>query len=163
MVMKDQNKIDEKNSNTDTIQIKVIRYINKHESIMSKLLYLVSIGWFLFETIILSLVAVYNNLLNIVSLIYLIVFGVIIISIPILHYLRIIKELSSSEIKSFEMLGSLIFFIASIVVNYIPEFTIIILSTLYPGKYVIGVITILFFIIMSAIFIIKLSTRDKSS
>ena len=163
MVMRDQNKIDEKNSNTDTIQIKVIRYINNHESIMSKLLYLVSIGWFLFETIIFSLVAVYNNLLNIVTWIYLIIFGVFIISVPILHYLRTIKELNSSEIKSFEMLGSLIFFIAGIVVNYIPEFTIIILSTFYPGKYAIGIITILFFIIMSAIFISKPSMRDEVS
>lgn len=151
----DQNKIEERNSNTDQIKIKVKRFINKNESIMSMLLYLVSIGWFLFETIILSLVAAYINLLNIVVWICLIFFGVFIILVPILYYLRIIKELNSSEIKSFEILGSLIFFIAGIVVNYIPEFTINIISTFYPSKYLIGIITILSFIIMSVIFIHK--------
>ncbi|HEC37920.1 MAG: hypothetical protein Lokiarch_17690 [Candidatus Lokiarchaeum sp. GC14_75] len=115
------------------------------------------------KPIILSLVAAYINLLNIVAWIYLIFIGVFIILVPILYYLKIIRELNSSEIKSFEMLGSLIFFVAGIVVNYIPEFTIIIISTFYPGKYLIGIITIVSFIIVSVIFIRKPSTQVKSS
>lgn len=153
--MRNQNKIEDKNLKIDTIQIKVKSYIKKKETTMSKILYVISIGWFLFESIILSLVAAYSYLLNIVAWIFLLIVGGFFILIPIWHYFKIIKELNSSEIKSFEMLGSLIFFIASIIVNYLPEFTIIIAYTFYPGKYVIGIITILSFIIMSVIFMHK--------
>lgn len=105
-VMKDRNKLEDMNFNIDTIQIKVKSYIKKNESLMSIILFIISIGWFLYESIILSLVDAFGNLLNIGAWIYLLIVGGSIILTPILLYFVIKKELNSSEIKSFEILGS---------------------------------------------------------
>ena len=136
---------------------------------MSKILYIISFGWFLFECIILGLAAVYHYLLNIEAWIFLLIIGCLIILIPILHYFQINKKLNSSQIKSFDILGSLIFFIAGIIANYLPEPIFIFSSingtiySVYPGKYVVGIVTIIFFIIMSVIFIPKPCIRVKEN
>ncbi|KKN54198.1 hypothetical protein LCGC14_0594910 [marine sediment metagenome] len=88
--MREQNKIVEKKLITEPNQIKLKRQITKHEPIISRILYLVSIGWFIFETFFLSLVKAYGYLLNVGAWIILLIGAGIFIIIPILHYFKII-------------------------------------------------------------------------
>ncbi|KKL25204.1 hypothetical protein LCGC14_2407640, partial [marine sediment metagenome] len=136
-------------------QTKTTRFIKKKENILSKILYILSLGKFLIDTIILSLGSTYNFSLSIGAWIYLLTFGSVIILVPICYYIYINKNLDSSQLKSFEMLGTLIVFIADIFVNYIPDFTFF---SIYPGSYIIGVFTASIFILISILFVPKAAT-----
>jgi len=142
----------QKYSKSDKIQIK---------SLLSSILYVISFGTFLFNNIILSLGSAYNLALNFSAWIYLLSFGSIFIMIPIYYYLIIKKRFTSSEFKSFELLGGFLFYIVGVIISYIPDFTFSLLSlfgnicAIYPGNYVMGVFTASVFILMSAIFVPK--------
>ena len=159
--MRSQNNLEDKKLYYDKIQIKITRFIKKHESLLSKISFIIPFGTFLFGSILLSLGFAYDLSLNIGAWIYLLSFGGIIILTPIYYYLTMNKRFNSSQIKSFEILGTFLFFIADIIVKYIPDFTFRFPSvfgticSVYPGSYVVGVFTISFFLLMSVIFVPK--------
>lgn len=161
--MGDQNKKDETNLKFDTFLIKIQRFFKKYELRLSKVLIVISFIIFLFESIILSFLSALNEL-SIIILIFLLIGGGCIILIPIGFYLKIIKQLNSTQTKSYEMIGAIIFLIASIV-NYFPEFTIFYISPIgtsiafYPGNYIIAIIASSSFILMDIIFVPKTIIR----
>lgn len=163
--MKDHNKLEDKNLKFDTIQIKATRFIKKYESYLSKILYLISLGTFLIESIILSIGFTLEHLLNLGVWIFIIIFGGFFIVTPIYYYLNINKKFNSLQIKSYEMLGTLVLFISSILVGYIPKVTFCAPSvfgtscSVYPGSFAVGIFTTVFFILMPEIIVSKEGIR----
>ncbi len=147
--MKEPNKKVDKKLGYDTYRVKILRILKNHHSLLYNILYFFSLGMFLFYNVILSLGSIFIGYMNAISWFYLLFIGGCIIFVALSYYFAMYRQLSFSQLKSFKILSTLIFFVAGMLVNYIPNLLI------YPGRYIVGFSAIVIYVLMSILFISK--------
>ncbi len=166
--MKGKNKSINNIQDIDTNQIKFSKYIRKIEPTISKLLYIISFVIFLFKSLLFIPNSSLNYLFNLGFWIFIILAAFFIIP-PIFYYLDINKKISPELVKSYEMLGTLILILGSILNQFVPDITICAISLLgspcstYPGSFLVGLIVSSFFIGLIKLIIPKVDLRLPSS
>ena len=145
---------------------KLYRLMLEIEPNISKYLFLISTFLFLFQNTILQLPFLIDNLFNPIMWILISIWVLILIVFPIWIHHLLTKRKLKVFLKSFEMIASLIIFIASFFIQFLPDFEICpytlfdtVCST-YPGGFLFGFIFILILTIFSCPIILK-SSRKK--